>query len=52
MLAIRVVDCDPDDGDDPGKPSPEMCEDLSDVVSAGAEHGEEGVSDGDFQRAS
>jgi len=52
MLAIRVADCGPHDGDDPGKPSPEMCEDLSDVMSAGAEPGEEGVSDGDFQRAS
>ena len=52
MLAIRVVDCSPDDGDDPGELSPEMCEDLSHVVSAGAEHGEEGIAVGAFQQAS
>ena len=39
-------------GDDAGKPSSEVGEDLPDVVSAGVEHGEESVADGAFQGAS
>jgi hypothetical protein len=48
MLAIRVVDCGPNGCDDPGKPSPEVSQDLSDVVAAGAKCGKECVADGAF----
>jgi hypothetical protein len=41
-----------DGGEHPGKPSPEVGEDLSDVVAAGAEDGKEGVAECAFQRAS
>jgi hypothetical protein len=35
----------------PGKPSPEVGQDLADVVATGAEHGEEGISVGALQGA-
>ena len=38
--------------DNPGKPSPEVGQDLADVVAAGAEDGEEGIADRACQRAS
>lgn len=52
ILAIGVVDYSPNGSENPGKPSPEVGQDLSDVVAAGAERGKEGVADGAFRRAS
>lgn len=43
--------CVQNGGDNPGKPSPEVGQDLADVVAAGAERGKEGVADGAFQSA-
>ena len=40
-----------DQGDDCGKPSPEVGEDLAEVVSAAAEHGEDGVAEGALEAA-
>lgn len=36
-------------GDNPGKPSPEVGQDLTDVVAAGVQDGEDRVADGAFQ---
>lgn len=44
--------CCEDCGYDQRKPNPNMGQDLADVVSAGAEHGKEGIADGAFQGAS
>ena len=52
ILAIGVVDYGPNGSENPGKASPEVGQDLSDVVAAGAERGKEGVADGAFQWAS
>lgn len=52
MAPLQLIFGRPQGGDDPGKPSPEVGQDLSDVVSAGAEYGEEGIPDGAPQRAS
>ena len=52
MALIRCVDGRRDGGDHAGKPSLKVGQDLSDVVPAGAEHGEEGVADGAFQGGS
>ena len=46
-----MVDCFESGGDNPGKPSPEVGQDLADVVAAGAEDGEEGIPDGALQGA-
>lgn len=40
-----------DDGDDSGKQSPEVGEDLADVVTAAAEHGEDRVTEGALEEA-
>ena len=52
MAPLQLIFGSPHGSDDPGKPSSEMGEDLSYVVSAGAEDGEEGIPDGAPQRAS
>ena len=39
-------------GDNPGKPSPEVGQDLANVVAAGVQDGEDRVADGAFQGAS
>ncbi len=44
-----MVDCGQNGSDDRGKPSPEVGQDLADVVATGAEHGKEGVANGAFQ---
>ena len=44
--------CGQNDDDNPGKPSPEVSQDLADVVAAGVQDGKEGVADGAFQGAS
>lgn len=41
-----------DEADDEGPKSPEMCEDLADVVAVGTEHGEKRVADPALQGAS
>ena len=51
MAALQVSFGRPQGSDDPGKPSPEVGQDLADIVSAGAEHGKEGIPDGAFERA-
>ena len=45
---MRVVDCVQDGGDNPGKPSSEVDQDLSDVVPAGTEDSEDGIPDRAF----
>lgn len=51
MLVILRGLCAPQGRDDPGKPSPEVRQDLADVVLAGAEDGKEGITNRAFQRA-
>ena len=52
MLPIRCVLGGPQDSDDPGRPSPEIGQDLSDVVAADTEDSEDGIPDRAFQGAS
>lgn len=51
MAPQRVNFGGPPGSDYPGKPSPEVGQDLSDIMSAGAEDGEKGVADGAPLRA-
>ena len=51
MVPLRRVFGGPQGRDNPGKPSPEVGQDLEDVVAAGAERSKEGVADGAFQGA-
>lgn len=50
MAPLEGVFGGPQGSDNPSKPSPEVGQDLADVVAAGAEHGEEGIPDGALQR--
>ena len=50
-LELLPPDHREDEGDEGGKKLPQMGQDLSDVVAAAAEHGEEGVSESAFQKA-
>ena len=52
MAPMQRVLGGPKGGDNPGKPSPEVGQDLADVVAAGAENGKYGVANGAFQGAS
>ena len=45
---MGVVDCAQNGNDNPGKPSPEVGQDLSDVVPAGTEDSEDGIPDRAF----
>jgi hypothetical protein len=51
-VAIWWSLCAPKGSDNPGKPRPEVRQDLADVVAAGAEDGKEGITNRAFQRAS
>lgn len=51
MAPLQRVFGSPQGGDNPDKPSPEVGQDLADVVAASAEHGEEGIPDGALQGA-
>ena len=42
ILATRVVDSAQKGSDNPGKPSPEVGQDLADVVATAAKHGKRG----------
>ena len=52
ILAMRVVDYSPNGSENPGNPSPEVGQDLSDVVAACTERGKEGITYGAFEGAS
>ena len=45
-MTVRLGDCVDEASEDGGQESPEVGEDLADVVTAAAEHSEEGAAEG------
>ena len=49
MVSLQRVFGGPQGSDNPDKPSPEVGQDLADVVAAGAQDGKQGIPDGALQ---
>ena len=52
ISSVCVCSVDPENCDNAGKPSPQVGQDLSDVVAAGVQDGEDRIADVAFQGAS
>ena len=50
-MTVRLGDCVDEASEDGGQESPEVGEDLADVVTAAAEHSEEGAAEGALEGA-